>query len=63
MNPKETIEIQRQVKELIAKSLLRGSLSPCATATHLVPKKDGSMRMCMDIRAINKITVKYRHPN
>jgi len=46
MNPKETMEIQRQVDELISKGLVRESLSPCAVPAFLVPKKDGSMRMC-----------------
>jgi len=62
MNPKDTIEIQRQVEELISKGLVRESLSPYAIPALLVPKQDGSMCMCIDSRAINKITVKYRYP-
>lgn len=62
MKPKDTQEVQRHVEELVAKGMVRESLSLCAMQALFVPEKDRSMRMSTDIRVINKITIKYRKP-
>ena len=62
MNPKYSVEIQRQVEELKEKGSMCESLSPSAVQALLVPKKDRGIRMCADSRVINKIKIKYRYP-
>jgi len=50
------------VQDLMQKGWVQESLSLCAIPVILVPKKDKTWRMCTDCRAINNITIKYRHP-
>jgi len=54
-------KLQRQVEELISKGYIREGMNLCVVPVLLVPKKDGTWRICVHCRLINNIMVKYRH--
>ena len=62
MSIMENAEIKRQIKEMLDKGIIRSSTSPCGSPIVLIPKKDGTWRMCVEFRALNKITVKNQYP-
>ncbi|RDY10283.1 Retrovirus-related Pol polyprotein from transposon 17.6, partial [Mucuna pruriens] len=53
----ESKEIQRQVTQILDKRLVRESKSPCIILVNLIPKKDGTWRMCIGCKPINSITI------
>nr|GFC68855.1 putative reverse transcriptase domain-containing protein [Tanacetum cinerariifolium] len=60
--PSEMKELSKQLQELSDKGFIRPSSSPWGASVLFVKKKDGSFRMCIDYRKLNKLTVKNRYP-
>ena len=62
LSPLEQAEVEKQVAELLDKGFIQPSTSPYGAPVLFVTKKTGELRMCIDYRALNKITVKNRYP-
>ena len=62
MAPTELKELKSQLQELTDKGFVRPSFSPWGAPVLFVKKKDGSMRLCVDYRQLNKVTIKNKYP-
>ncbi|XP_073121898.1 uncharacterized protein [Henckelia pumila] len=62
MAPLELKELKDQLEDLLNKGYIRPSVSPWGAPVLFVRKKDGSMRLCIDYRQLNQVTVKNRYP-
>ena len=62
MAPLELQELKKQLQELLDKGLIRPSVSPWGAPVLFVKKKDGTLRLCIDYRKLNQVTVKNKYP-
>ncbi|KAK4395955.1 Transposon Ty3-G Gag-Pol polyprotein [Sesamum angolense] len=62
MAPLELKELKKQLEELLDKEFIQPSISPWGAPVLFVKKKDGSMRLCVDYRQLNRITIKNKYP-
>ena len=61
-NPAETEQINKEINRMLKDKIIRKSVSPWCSPIVMVPKPDGSTRVCIDFREINKITKKDVFP-
>ena len=62
MSTPKMIELKMQLQELLEKKYIRSSVSPWGAPVLFVKKKDGTLRLCIEYRQLNKVTVKNKYP-
>ena len=61
MSPAELKELKEQLQNLLSKGFIRPSVSPWGAPMLFVNKKDGSTRMCIEYRQLNKVTIRNKY--
>jgi hypothetical protein len=61
MPPNELAELKVQLQELLEKGFIKPSSSPWGCPTLFVKKKDQTLRMCVDYRSLNEVTIKNKY--
>ena len=62
MAPAELMVLKVQLQELVDISIVRPSVSPWGAPVLFVKKKDGSLRLCIDYRRLNRVTINNKYP-
>jgi hypothetical protein len=62
MSTLELKELQLHLKELLKKGYIHPSVSPWGAPVLFMKKKDGTLRLCIDFRQLNKVTIKNKYP-
>ncbi|GKT37408.1 LDOC1-related like protein, partial [Aduncisulcus paluster] len=61
-SPADRAFLEKEIAELCKKGIISRSKSPFYSPIVIVPKKNGSKRLCVDFRALNEITIPFRFP-
>jgi len=62
MSTPQLVELKLQLKEMLDKGYIRPSVSPWGAPVLFVKKKDGTLRLCIAYRQLNKVTIKNKYP-
>jgi hypothetical protein len=62
MSTPELVELKMQLKEMMDKGYIRPNVSPWGAPVLFVKKKDSTLRLCIDYRQLNKVTINNKYP-
>ena len=62
MGSEELAELKKQLEEQLRKGFIRPSASPWGSPIMFVARKDGTIRLCIDYRSLNEVTIKNKYP-